>query len=108
MIEVILFTQETCGACATQRQKNAGIEDEFPDVEFREVDIERELETAKKYGVRKTPTTLVYTDGNQVDEFIGIVERDELDETIRGASVQGTGLIQRLADYIPQITNHGT
>ncbi|MFC4246026.1 thioredoxin family protein [Natribaculum luteum] len=59
MIDVILFTQETCGACATQREKNDGLEDEYPDVEFREVDIQTDLETAAEYGVRKTPTTLV-------------------------------------------------
>lgn len=39
MTKVILFTQETCEACATQREKNDSLEDKYPDVEFREVDI---------------------------------------------------------------------
>lgn len=43
MTEVLLFTQETCGTCATQREKNEGIEDEYPDVEVREVDIRTDL-----------------------------------------------------------------
>ena len=100
MTEVILFTQETCGVCATQRQKNEGIGDEFPDVEFREVDIQKDLETAEEYGVRKTPTTLIYADGEQVDEFIGIVERDELEETIQEAKTHRLGLAQRLVDLV--------
>lgn len=100
MTEVILFTQETCGACATQREKNEGIEDAYPDVKFREVDIQEDLETAEEYGVRKTPTTLVYANGEQVAEFIGIVERDELESAIESANQQSTGLAQRIVDAV--------
>jgi thioredoxin 1 len=100
MTEVILFTQKTCGACATQREKNDGIEAEYPDVEFREVDIRTDLETAEKYGVRKTPTTLVYANGEQTAEFIGIVERDELEAAIERANEQSSGLGQRIVDFL--------
>ncbi len=98
--EVILFTQETCGACATQREKNEGIEDEYPDVEFREVDIQKDLETAEKYGVRKTPTTLVYANGEQTAEFIGIVDREDLESAIESATQQSSGFAQRLVDVV--------
>nr|WP_208288419.1 thioredoxin family protein [Halobacterium sp. R2-5] len=98
--EVILFTQETCGACATQREKNDGIEDEYPDVEFREVDIQRDVETAEEYGVRKTPTTLVYANGEQTAEFIGIVDRDDLESAIESATRQSAGFAQRLVDVV--------
>ncbi|WP_396613866.1 thioredoxin family protein (plasmid) [Haloferax sp. S1W] len=100
MTEVILFTQETCGACATQREKNEGIEDEYPDVEFREVDIQKDLETAKEYGVRKTPTTLVYANGEQTTEFIGIVDRNNLESAIESATQQSSGFAQRLVDVV--------
>jgi thioredoxin 1 len=98
--EVVLFTQETCGACATQREKNEGIEAKFPDVEFREVDIRADLETAEEYEVRKTPTTHVYANGERVAEFVGIVERDELETAIENAKRRSSGLKQRLADLI--------
>ena len=100
MTEVLLFTQETCGACATQREKNEGIEDAYPDVEFREVDIQTDLETAEEYGVRKTPTTLVYASGDRTAEFIGIVDRDDLETAIEDADQQSTGLAQRLASIV--------
>ncbi|WP_311173598.1 thioredoxin family protein [Halobellus ordinarius] len=100
MTEVILFTQETCGACATQREKNEGIEDEYPDVEFREVDIQKDLATAEEYGVRKTPTTLVYANGEQTAEFIGIVDREDLESAIESATQQSSGLAQRLVDVV--------
>jgi thioredoxin 1 len=100
MTEVILFTQETCGACATQREKNEGIEDAYPDIEFREVDIQTDLETAEEYGVRKTPTTLVYANGEQTAEFIGIVDRNDLESAIERATQQSSGLARRLGDVV--------
>ncbi|MEF8826180.1 MAG: thioredoxin family protein [Halapricum sp.] len=100
MTEVMLFTQETCGACTTQREQNAGIDDEYPDVEFREVDIQTDVETAEESGVRKTPTTLVYANGERTAEFIGIVERDELASTIENATKQSSGLAQRIVDAV--------
>ncbi len=98
--EVILFTQETCGACATQREKNDGLEDTYPDVEFQEVDIQKDLETAEEYGVRKTPTTLVYANGEQTAEFIGIVDRTDLESAIESATQQSSGLAQRIVDVV--------
>ncbi|WP_302080546.1 thioredoxin family protein [Salinibaculum rarum] len=100
MTEVILFTQETCGACATQREKNDGLEDTYPDVEFQEVDIQKDLETAEEYGVRKTPTTLVYANGEQTAEFIGIVDRTDLESAIESATQQSSGLAQRIVDVV--------
>ncbi|WP_254832890.1 thioredoxin family protein [Haloglomus salinum] len=100
MTEVLLFTQETCGACATQREKTGGLEDEYPDVEFREVDIQNELGTANAYGVRKTPTTLVYANGERTAEFIGVVDRDDLEAAIQSAEQQSAGLAQRIASLV--------
>ncbi len=98
--EVILFTQETCGACATQREKNNGLEDAYPDVEFREVDIQTDLETTEEYGVRKTPTTLAYANGERIDECIGVGERNELGAAIERADQQSAGLAQRVASIV--------
>lgn len=98
--EVILFTQETCRACATQRENNDGLADEYQDVEFREVDIQTDLETAEGYGVRKTPTTLVYANGEQITEFIGVVDRNDLGSAIENATQHPSGLAQRLVDAV--------
>ncbi|MFA9518083.1 thioredoxin family protein [Halopenitus sp. H-Gu1] len=100
MTEVILFTQETCGACTTQREKNDGLEDAYPDVEFREVDIRTDLQTAEEYGVRKTPTTLVYANDDRMAEFVGIVDRDDLETAIENANEQSSGLARRLIEIV--------
>lgn len=100
MTDVILFTQETCGACATQRERNEGIEDAYPNVQFREVDIRTDLETAEEYGVRKTPTTHACANGERTAEFIGIVDRDQLEAALESASQQSPGLVHRLGSII--------
>jgi len=90
---VILFTQrDVWGMRNTAGKKNDGLEDKYPDVEFREVDIQTDLETSEEYGVRKTPTTLVYANGKQTAEFIGIVERNDLESAIERATEQSSGL----------------
>jgi len=59
-----------------------------------------DLETSEEYGVRKTPTTLVYANGKQTAEFIGIVERNDLESAIERATEQSSGLAQRLVDVV--------
>jgi len=64
-----LHSRDVWGMRNTAGKKNDGLEDKYPDVEFREVDIQTDLETSEEYGVRKTPTTLVYANGKQTAEF---------------------------------------
>lgn len=100
MTDVIRFTQVTCGACATQPETTDGLADANPDGEFREVDIQNWLGTAEEYGVRKTPTTPVYSNGERTGDGIGIVGRDELDAAIERADQQSAGLGQRLVSIV--------
>ena len=44
--------------------------------------------------------TLVSTGDERVAEYIGIVERDELEDTIRTTSNERSGLSQRLYDFV--------
>ncbi|MFC7044723.1 thioredoxin family protein [Halobacteriaceae archaeon GCM10025711] len=101
MVEVVLFTQPTCSACATQKERNEGIEEAFPEVTFREVDIRSDLETAEEYGVRKTPTTLVYADGERIHEYVGVVERDDLETAIQDANArEEPGVLDRIGALV--------
>jgi len=100
MTGVILFTQRDVWGMRNTAGKMTALRDKYPDVEFREVDIQTDLETSEEYGVRKTPTTLVYANGKQTAEFIGIVERNDLESAIERATEQSSGLAQRLVDVV--------
>jgi thioredoxin 1 len=98
-VEVLMFTQETCSACAEQRDEYGDVASDHPDVTVREVDIQRNLATAEEYGVRKTPTTLVYRDDERVAEFLGVASRAELDDAIERAR-SGGGLVDRVRSFL--------
>ncbi|QFU84327.1 thioredoxin (plasmid) [Natronorubrum aibiense] len=66
----------------------------------RQIHIQKDLETAEKYGVRKTPTTLVYANGEQTAEFIGIIDRNDLESAIESATQQSSGFAQCLVDVV--------
>ena len=56
------------------------LEDEYGGrVDFKEIDITADFETAEKYGVQSTPTILVLgTSGRVADTFVGVPEKAEL------------------------------
>jgi thioredoxin-like negative regulator of GroEL len=48
-------------------------------MDFEEIDITADFETAEKYGVQSTPTILVLgASGRVADSFVGIPEKTEL------------------------------
>lgn len=48
------------------------------DVEIFKVNIDNELVLAKKYGVKKLPTLLLFKDGKMIKEYVGIKSKEEL------------------------------
>jgi thioredoxin 1 len=98
-VEVLLFTQETCSACAEQKERYGDVDADHTDVTVREVDIQRDLATAEEYGVRKTPTTLVYRGDERVAEFVGVAGREALDGAIERARAGG-GLVSTVRSLL--------
>ena len=48
-------------------------------VDFEEIDISSDFESAEKYGVQSTPTILVLdSSGTVTDTFVGVPEKAEL------------------------------
>jgi len=48
-------------------------------VDFKEIDISIDFETARTYGVQSTPTILVLdSSGAVADSFVGLPEKEEL------------------------------
>jgi len=98
-VEVLLFTQETCSACAEQRDEYGDVASDHPEVTVREVDIQHDLATAEEHGVRKTPTTLVYRGDERVAEFVGVTSRADLDDAVERAR-SGGGLVERFRSLV--------
>ena len=57
---------------------------DFKDVELKEIDIDENLDEAKKYGIRGVPTMVLLNDGVEVGRKSGVMMADKIEEFIHG------------------------
>ena len=79
------FHADWCGPCKTQDPILEELEDDYPDVSFEKVDVEEEQEIANQYQVRSLPTLIVENDDGVVDRFVGVTQREDLEEALSQA-----------------------
>ena len=79
------FYADWCGPCKTQDPILDELEEEFADVEFEKIDVDSDQETANEYSVRSLPTLVIENDDGVVERFVGVTQRDELEEALNRA-----------------------
>ena len=79
------FHADWCGPCKTQDPILDDLEEDYPDVSFEKVDVEEEQEIANQYQVRSLPTLIVENDDGVVDRFVGVTQREDLEEALSQA-----------------------
>lgn len=57
---------------------------DFKDVELKEIDIDENLDEAKKFGIRGVPTMVLLNDGVEVGRKSGVLMADKIEEFIHG------------------------
>ena len=68
---VVDFFATWCGPCQRLGQLLPGIASENKDVHFYKLDIDKNGESATKYGVRSIPHIFFIKDGKVLDQIIG-------------------------------------
>jgi len=77
---LVLFRADWCGPCRAVEPIVEQLADEAqPDVEFFQVDVDRNPQTPSYYGVKSLPTFLRFEDGEVVDRLVGAVHRSLLE-----------------------------
>lgn len=70
MTELLFFSGETCGVCQALKPKLLPlVEEEFPQVTVRVVDIEKEPEFAGQSMVFTLPVVIIKQDGREAARF---------------------------------------
>ena len=77
---IVDFWSETCGHCLTLNPQYEQAADENDSVKFTKVSFQQAKDLFKEYGVRATPTLVLFSSGEEVARTVGAKRADELNE----------------------------
>lgn len=72
MIQVKKFYATWCGPCKMLTPIIEGVKKNHSDVQFENIDVDKDFEIAAKYSIRSVPTVVVEKDGVEVQRFAGL------------------------------------
>jgi len=82
MKQLLKFSATWCQPCKSLAGNMKHVD--FKDVELKEIDIDENLDDAKKYGIRGVPTIVLLKDGVEVGRKSGVLMADKIEEFIHG------------------------
>ena len=73
MIKVIKFSADWCGPCKAiaPKFKEISLKEEFFDIEFSEIDIDKNQDLATQYKIRSIPTVIILKDDTIIERIVG-------------------------------------
>jgi thioredoxin 1 len=80
------FYADWCGPCKTQDPILEELEEDWGDVSFEKINVDEEQDVANEYQVRSLPTLIVENDDGIVERFVGVTQRDDLEDALQQAS----------------------
>ncbi|MEZ5084017.1 MAG: thioredoxin [Bacteroidales bacterium] len=82
-VALVDFWAAWCGPCRVLGPIVDEIADEIGDkAKICKVDVDKNQQTARKYGIRNIPTVLLFKDGKPVDKFVGVKPKGVLIKSI--------------------------
>lgn len=79
MLELLDFYADWCGPCQVMKPIFTEIEKDYEGkVVFKSVDVEQEVEMAKKFGVMSIPTFVLVKENKEVSRKVGAMSKDML------------------------------
>ena len=80
------FYADWCGPCKTQDPILDELEEEYGEnVTFEKIDVDEAEDVANEYQVRSIPTIVVENDDGVVERFVGVTQREQLEDALESA-----------------------
>ena len=80
------FYADWCGPCKTQDPILEDLKEDWDErFDLERVDVDEEQEVANQYQVRSLPTLIVENDDGVVERFVGVTQRDDLEQALEDA-----------------------
>ncbi len=81
---VVDFWASWCGPCQMVGPLIEQLSEEMPEIKFAKVNVDDELELARKYRVESIPTLLVFDAGKEVKRQVGALPKTAIRQFIEG------------------------
>lgn len=82
-LTVIDFWSKWCIPCKYISTILKGLVDDYKDVSFYTIDVDKNLELVNKYNIRSVPTIFYFKNGSLLGKTIGVVNKDKLSDEIK-------------------------
>ncbi|MFB6300357.1 MAG: thioredoxin [Halobacteriales archaeon] len=80
------FYADWCGPCKTQEPILEELEEDWGDrITIERIDVDEHQDTANEYQVRSIPTLVVEDDDGVVERFVGVTQREQLEDALEKA-----------------------
>ncbi|WP_232700400.1 thioredoxin family protein [Halobacterium wangiae] len=79
------FYADWCGPCKTQDPILDDLEEDYDSVTFEKIDVDEAEDVANEYQVRSIPTIVVENDDGVVERFVGVTQREQLEDALEDA-----------------------
>lgn len=81
-IAIVDFMAEWCAPCQTLKPILNDLSADINDVDFCTVDIDKNIDLAKKYGVYSVPTMIFFKNGENIRQISGLRSKSQLKDII--------------------------
>lgn len=76
------FSAAWCGPCNMIGPIVEQLSEEKSDVEFFNVDVDKNPDLAMEYRIQSIPALVLFKDGKEADRSIGVIPKDKIEEFI--------------------------
>lgn len=79
---LIDFWASWCGPCRMLSPIIEEVAAAHPEVKVGKINVDEEQDLAQEYGIMSIPTLLVFKNGEKVNESIGVIPKEKIEEMI--------------------------